>query len=321
VDFLSILLIVVVIVAVGAVAAVAAVQTGLLSSWALPAPAMPRGRKANRRAPRFPAEPPDGEPDQSGNGAVTSGGPARETIAERSAVAAAPAVSADDWRDELRSTQATAERWFATLQRGFDERSEVILRRLEELARESARERDRLDRLADSAQARHDAAVDRLRTELLAPRDQGEWLGERRAEMAAELYLRLARLEAAIAAVTNPILLPGEPYAPPSEFMAEALVWDNWKDVGERAFAFADTFSSRRLYLSEGTKQEVAGFVTKLRGLLTRSIYPNLRPDPAPTQVQALRAALDELAAELPRLRATLEAEFRAATQRPDATA
>ena len=129
--------------------------------------------------------------------------------------------------------------------------------------------------------------------------------------MAAELYVRLARLEAAVAAVTNPILLPGEPYAPPAEFLADALAWENWKDVGERAFAFADHVNTQQLYLTEPTRQEVVAFVRALRGLLTRSVYPNLRPDPSPAELQALRAALDQLAAELPRVRARLAAESR----------
>ena len=37
--------------------------------------------------------------------------------------------------------------------------------------------------------------------------------------------------------MTNPILLPGEPYAPPAEFLPEALIWENWNEVGERAFS------------------------------------------------------------------------------------
>ncbi|MBA3415590.1 MAG: hypothetical protein H0U10_10240, partial [Chloroflexia bacterium] len=106
-------------------------------------------------------------------------------------------------------------------------------------------------------------------------------------------------------------LLPGEAYAPPVEFLPEALAWENWKDVGERAFSLADAFSAQRLCLSDLARQELAAFITTLRGALTRAVYPNLVPDPTPEQLDALRSALGSLAAELPRVRRTLEAEFR----------
>lgn len=174
------------------------------------------------------------------------------------------------------------------------------------------------------------AAWDRLRADLLAAltaretalgarearvaRDRRE---ERRAEVTGELYARLARLEAAVAAVTNPILLPGEPYAPPIEFLAEALVWENWKDVGERAFAFADYFNAQRLQLADPVADAIGAFVTTLRGLLTRSVYPNLRPKPTPQELQTLRAALDQFASELPRVRAGLTDQYRSLFDHP----
>jgi hypothetical protein len=141
---------------------------------------------------------------------------------------------------------------------------------------------------------------------------RGGDVSDRRSDVSADLYARLARLEAALAAVTNPILLPGEAYAPPAELLPEALIWENWNDVGERAFALADAFSAQRLYLSEQTRLELGEFVTSLRVMLTRAVYPNLQPEPGREQQLALRAALDAIAAELPRVRATIEQEFRA---------
>jgi hypothetical protein len=168
---------------------------------------------------------------------------------------------------------------------------------------------------ATADDARREAALERLRADLLAAVavpgvDRHRPASTRRAEVCAELYAGLARLEAALAAVTNPILLPGEPYAPTAELAPEALVWENWKEVGERAFALADTFSARRLHLSEQTRGEVGGFVTVVRTLLTRSVYPNLRPDPNQAQQRALQAALEEIAAAFPDARATLEREY-----------
>lgn len=176
----------------------------------------------------------------------------------------------------------------------------------------------------EASEARQDAALERLRAGVLtalAEREREaaragtiaarEWLGQRRAEVAADLYARLARLEAAVAAVTNPILLPGEPYAPPAELLPDALAWENWKDVGERAFAFADAYSAQGLFLDDDARAQVAAFVTTLRGLLTQSIYPNLRPDPTPVQTETLRRALVTLATTVPKIRALFEAACR----------
>jgi hypothetical protein len=165
-------------------------------------------------------------------------------------------------------------------------------------------------------QTRWEAALERLRADLLVAvaipaADRKGGPGTRRAEVSADLYARLARLEAALAAVTNPVLLPGESYAPPDEFLPESLVWENWSEVGERAFALADAFNAQRLHLSDTCCGEFEAFVTSLRNQLTRSVYPNLQPEPSLTQQTALRAALTELATELPRARLTLEREYR----------
>jgi hypothetical protein len=44
--------------------------------------------------------------------------------------------------------------------------------------------------------------------------------------------------------------------------------------------------------------------------LLTRSVYPNLQTDPDAAQQAALRTALEEIAAELPKVRAALDREY-----------
>jgi hypothetical protein len=176
-------------------------------------------------------------------------------------------------------------------------------------------------KLAGEAEtARRDMAIERLRGDVLAMIGQ---MGEerrnagrdRRAEIISELYARLARLETALSAVTNPVLLPGEPYAPPAEFLTEALIWENWNEVGERAFALADAYSAQRVYLSEQTREDLGAFVTALRVTLTRSIYPNLHADADAGQQAALRAALEQVALELPRARRALDAEYHAATE------
>jgi hypothetical protein len=163
--------------------------------------------------------------------------------------------------------------------------------------------------------ARRDGANERLRGDILAVlaasvMDQTAGDRTRQAEACADLYARLARLEASVAAVTNPILLPGEPYAPPGDFPPQALVWENWNEVGERAFALAEAYSAQRLLLGIETRDELGRFVTTLRTTLTRSIYPNLQPDAGAAQRAALRTALDQVAREIPRARDALERAY-----------
>ena len=104
----------------------------------------------------------------------------------------------------------------------FEERLDQIARAVDRHAAEISQElrRARADRThqAESEDARRDAAMERLRADLLAALtraagDGGARTGSRRPDVSADLYARLARLEAALAAVTNPILLPGEAYA------------------------------------------------------------------------------------------------------------
>lgn len=206
------------------------------------------------------------------------------------------------------------------------ERLDQVERRIEELSRaveqqniQIVRTRAELLAQAEAEAERRSAALERLRSDLtallnrLAAEGQSGAL-DRRLEVSADLYARLARLESALSAVTNPILLPGETYEPPAELLTEALIWENWNEVGERAFALADAYSAQRLHLSDQTRDDVGHFVTALRLLLTRSVYPNLQTDPDAAQQAALRAALEEIAAELPKVRAALDREYHEVT-------
>lgn len=232
-----------------------------------------------------------------------------------------------DPSDALREPLAAVERRLARLDdrldaidRDHDGDAAALRRSLDDLVTAVGSIRATFAAEIAGLDARQSATLDRLRVELaeaatLRPGDAPpRRVNERRAECAANLYERVARLESALAQVTNPVLLPGEPYAPPAEFLPESLAWENWKDVGERAFALADGYSAQRIYLSDGARTEVAGFVTTLRGVLTRVVYPNLAVDATPNQVDALRGALGTLAAEFPAVRRALEREYRAAS-------
>ena len=140
-------------------------------------------------------------------------------------------------------------------------------------------------------------------------------------ETLIELYARLARVETALAQLTTPILLPGEPYEAPEEFLPEALRWDNWKDVGEAAYALGEYLTENRLRIAAATARELEAGVTALRVALTRSIYPNLSPAPTEDQEATLREGLGVLAQTLPRMRGLLEADYRALTGTGEAAA
>ncbi|HEU5433718.1 MAG TPA: hypothetical protein VFU81_18765, partial [Thermomicrobiales bacterium] len=225
----------------------------------------------------------------------------------------------DPWRDELRRAIADQDARLSRLDERVADLTGRFDRRFDDLINDIRVERTEADQRRAKLDARQEASLERLRADMLnhlaeRPARSDTRLHERRLEVTAELYAAVARLEAALAAVTNPVLLPGEAYAPPDELQAEALVWDNWKDVGERAFVLADAYNAQRLYLSGQTRGEVDRFVSSLRAALTRSIYPNLQAQPTPLQTQGLRAALEALAAAFPELRGGLEREFRAAS-------
>ncbi len=223
----------------------------------------------------------------------------------------------DALASEIRSTLASGDDRALQLNTQLEALHRGVQDRLDLIARDSNERWAELANRQALLEARQEAATERLRADLALhfvdherKRVEDRYSAER-ATVAAELYAMLARLEAAIAAVTNPVLLPGEPYAPPVDFLPEALVWDNWKEVGERAFDFADLYSARRLYLSEATRTQAGEFISGLRTLLTESIYPNLRPNASPAQRDRLRQALGEVATRFPEVRVCIERDFR----------
>lgn len=257
------------------------------------------------------------------DGGDEAAGPVLEPLALAPAkpkATSAPAVPSESAREPIRLdlVPPPADSGLARSDR-IDSRLDELQRALswqnDRLAEETRRLREELLRRAEAEEARREAAHERLRADVLAlvSRAGGERRpesGVRRMEVSAELYARLARLEAALATVTNPVLLPGEPYAPPAELAPESLVWENWNEVGERAFALAECYSGQRLHLSAQTRADVGEFVTTLRTMLTRSIYPNLRADAESANTAALRAALTDIADELPKIRDLLETEY-----------
>ncbi len=217
--------------------------------------------------------------------------------------------------DFVQSTGDDASVQLDRIEARLDELQRAVARQNEHVAEEARRLYTELIQRAEVEEARRAAAQELLRADLLAlisrafPERQPR-PSSRRTEVSAELYAQLARLEAALATVTNPILLPGELYTPPVDLLPESLVWENWNEVGERAFTLAETYSAQRLHLSAQARSDVGVFVTTLRTILTRSVYPNVQGDADQSRQAVLREALAEIAAELPKIRDLLETEY-----------
>lgn len=176
-------------------------------------------------------------------------------------------------------------------------------------AREELTRAEKIRQGAEQANALASPADRQQPDALLASRVAIEQL-----ETLLELYARLARVETALAQLTTPILLPGEPYEAPEEFLPEALRWDNWKDVGETAYALGEYLTENRLRIPAATARELETGVTALRIALTRSIYPNLSSAPTQEQEETLRAGLGVLSETLPKMRGLLEDDYRTLT-------
>jgi hypothetical protein len=143
---------------------------------------------------------------------------------------------------------------------------------------------------------------------------ESDKIAARKAEATAELYRKLAKLEMSFISLANPVLLPGEPFTLPPDLLPETLKWENWKDVGDAAYAFAEAFNQDRIYLDDDTCRELIRFIAGLRELMTTAIYPNLLPKPGadPTEVRTvLYGALEQLGHDIPDARERLERAYR----------
>jgi hypothetical protein len=208
-----------------------------------------------------------------------------------------------------------------TLRTSAHEQESQIVRLRERYAEVDGQTTQALEQALRDLRSHHDAELGRLREAIgaaiaaIAARQRSveDARGAaRRAEAIGELYRRLTKLETTFVSVTNPVLLPGEPFVLPPELSAEALRWEPWKEVGDATFAFAETFAQHRLEFDDATCRDLTAFIREVRGLLTRSIYPNLQAAATnPETRAALRKALDQLGAEIPRAREGLERAYR----------
>jgi hypothetical protein len=158
----------------------------------------------------------------------------------------------------------------------------------------------------------HRMEIERLQLTMESIRRTSGAHGDRQGRALADLYSHLARVESALAAVINPMLLPGEDLAVPTELPIEALDWPNWSDVGERAYAFGNVFNENRLVLEAGTGDEIAAFISILRHGLTGKVYPAVRNgNPSADQIAQLRAGSQTIVDALPTVRRRIEDAYR----------
>jgi hypothetical protein len=208
-----------------------------------------------------------------------------------------------------------------TLRSSTSEQESQIVRLRERYAEVDGQTTQALEQALRDLRSHHDAELSRLREGVgaaiaaIAARQRkadDSGVAMRRAVAIGELYRRLTKLETTFVSVTNPVLLPGEPFAMPSELPAECLRWEHWKEVGDGTFAFAEAFAQHRLDLDDATCRDLTGFIGDVRSLLTRSIYPNLQAAASNPETRAkLRKALEQLGAEIPRAREGLERAYR----------
>ena len=233
----------------------------------------------------------------------------RDTRTTVETVQARAEADADRLRGELRTL---ASEYQAQLGRLRERNAE-----LENLA---TRYREQAD-IAASAQSEAAAArqdVERLRKDVTTRLEGSATTGggndaSHTASVAAmaDLYGRLARVEASLTALTNPILLPGEPYDVPDDLVPEALKWDNWKEVGENAYALGEQFNLARIQLPGELVDEIGSCITTLRTTLTMAIYPNLDATLSPERTTVLRDGLGTISTSLATLRHRLETDYR----------
>ncbi len=195
--------------------------------------------------------------------------------------------------------------------RDFDAR----LTRMEEDLSSTRHLPDEIGKSVQEVESRTGKKLARMQSELRSARLADSPWGQRRATSLANLYGQLAQVEAALAAVINPMLLPGEPLRVPEEFFEDTLEWSNWGDVGERAFSFGETFNQDRIVLDPDLADRIERFIATFREALTDRVYPVVQNGAAnPKQVAQMRSGLTVIVEALPPLRREIEEAYRASS-------
>jgi hypothetical protein len=225
----------------------------------------------------------------------------------------------DDYRRQLGALQERRlelEAAFADIRAN----DQMTRRDHDQLIERLRRTEQQLEARAESLREREEAAAESARaaepqsaTPVALPAgtiEEAPELMVRRAEITAELYDRLARVEFSIVSLTNPILLPGESFRVPTDLTPELLRWENWREVGETAFQLGEYFNQHRIHLDQTTARAVEACIATIRTTLTQDIYPVLSETADADQQRRIRESLETLGI-IPRLRRYMEAQYR----------
>lgn len=131
-----------------------------------------------------------------------------------------------------------------------------------------------IDARVQTAESETRARISKIRRELNESRKADSPYSQKRNDAVSKLYLRLAKLESALGAVINPMLLPGEPVSVPDSLYDDTLEWENWGDVADAAYAFGEQFSQTRFLLEPELADRIEQFISDFRDALTGTVYP-----------------------------------------------
>lgn len=179
---------------------------------------------------------------------------------------------ADELRDELSRT--------ATLAQQFEKRLMLLEREIGTTKQLPHTIDARVEEVHSDTRAR----LTKLREEMKTARKADSPYVQKKNDAVGRLYQRLAQLEVALGAVVNPMLLPGEPISVPDSLYDDTMVWDNWGDVADRAYAFGEQFSQNRFLLEPDLADRVEVFISGFRSALTSTVYPIVQDGNASTQ-------------------------------------
>lgn len=165
-----------------------------------------------------------------------------------------------------------------------------------------------VDARVQSAEQETRDRIAKIRRELNASRVSDSPYSVRRNDAISDLYQKLAQLDVAIGAVVNPMLLPGEQVSVPETLYDDTLIWDNWGDVADRAYAFGESFSQSRYLLDQELADRVEMFIATFRTNLTTTVYPVVQDEHRSThQRQQMRAGIVAVVEEIRPLRREFE--------------
>lgn len=201
-----------------------------------------------------------------------------------------PAVMVDDTRMHELAAELREE---ITRTLALGEGIETRLRSLETEFGHTRRLPETLNARVQTVQSETDAHLATLRREMTRSRTADSPYGVRRNDAVRDLYQKLAQIDVALGAVVNPMLLPGEPVSVPESLYEDTLVWANWGDVADRAYAFGEAFSKNRVLLDPALAERVEVFISTFRAALTGTVYPIVQESATtPAQQAQLRAGI-----------------------------